>query len=102
ALGQQALPQNNKSADEQLASKSSLGKRADRKSDNSLAVSSKPLSSFLKWEFFEVSLSHQTVLFLAVFFFVLSILILRQPMLRYTLPAAVLLVFPTANSLWKM
>jgi hypothetical protein len=34
--------------------------------------------------------------------FMASILALRQPMLRYTLPVAVLLVFPAANTLWEM
>ena len=43
-----------------------------------------------------------TLLFLAGVSFVCSILVLRQPMLRYALPVAVLLVFPAAKSLCEM
>ncbi|HEU0006050.1 MAG TPA: glycosyltransferase family 39 protein [Terriglobia bacterium] len=46
--------------------------------------------------------SHQDVFMLTMISFVVSILALRQPMLRYTLPVAVLLVFPAANTLWEM
>jgi YVTN family beta-propeller protein len=48
------------------------------------------------------SVARQTVLFLAIVFFVISVFVLRQPMLRYALPVAMLLVFPAANSLCEM
>jgi hypothetical protein len=44
----------------------------------------------------------RTVLMLTIASFLLSLLILRQPMLRYALPVAALLVFPAANFLCEM
>src|SRR5258706_9426492 len=68
------------------------GQSTEPRPDNPLAVSSTPLSPFVKRE-----LSPQSILLLAILSFVLSILILRQPMLRYTLPVAALLVFAAAH-----
>jgi len=65
-----------------------------------LAVLSGSQSDSATGRRFEATLSN--LLFLAGAFFACSILVLRQPMLRYTLPLAVLLVFPAASSLWKM
>jgi YVTN family beta-propeller protein len=46
--------------------------------------------------------SQHTFFTLTIVCFVVSLLVLRQPMLRYTLPVAALLVFSVANSLCEM
>ena len=114
-LRQLAFCQSEGSGDEQRASDPPLTKRdsgftetarklSDLRSMNLPGQPPRPaaFAPFVKGEFDGMLHSQQTVFMLTIISFVLSIFILRQPMLRYTLPVAALLVFPAANSLWEI